>query len=165
MEGTIHEDSGAAIRDGIKSVNRQGACDEQLWPYDISQFTVQPPSSCYDVAAQHKTISYARVAQNVQLMKSCLASGYPFVYGFVVYESFESAQVAATGYVPMPLANEAILGGHAVLCVGYDDAKKVFICKNSWSDQWGDKGSFYIPYQYLINQNLASDFWTIRKIM
>ena len=98
-------------------------------------------------------------------MKSCLAEGYPFVFGFTVYESFESQKVAQTGVLNMPAAKEKAVGGHAVLAVGYDDASKRFIIRNSWGDQWGQKGYFTIPYQYLTTPNLADDFWTIRLVL
>jgi C1A family cysteine protease len=97
-------------------------------------------------------------------MKGCLASGYPFVYGFTVYESFESDEVAKTGAAPMPTAGEKVLGGHAVVAVGYDDASQRFISRNSWGTGWGMAGYFTIPYAYLTDGNLADDFWTIRLV-
>lgn len=164
MERTTNSDSGAMIRDGIKSVNRQGACAESLWPYDISQFAVRPPDSCFIAAQQHRTVAYQRVPQSLSQMKAVLASGYPFVFGFTVYESFESQEVAQTGKVPMPGHYEAVLGGHAVVAVGYDDVAQVFIVRNSWSAQWGDQGYCYMPYAYLLSHGLASDFWTIKTV-
>ena len=56
------------------------------------------------------------------------------------------------------------IGGHAVVGVGYDDAKQWFIVRNSWGGQWGMKGYFTLPYAYLTDENLASDFWTIRVV-
>ena len=97
-------------------------------------------------------------------LKSCLASGYPFVFGFTVYESFESAQVAKAGHASLPKSNEPSIGGHAVMCVGYDDAKQWLIIRNSWGGQWGMKGCFTLPYSYLTDANLADDFWTIRVV-
>lgn len=164
MEGTVNSDSGAQIRDGIKSVGTQGDCPETEWPYDISQFAVKPPQSCYDDALQHKALNYKSVTQNLADMKGCLAEGYPFVYGFVVYESFESATVAKTGDVPMPSSSEQVIGGHAVVAVGYDDDDSLFICRNSWADTWGDAGYFYMPYAYLLDDNLSDDMWTIRLV-
>ncbi len=166
MEGTVSSDSGAMIRDGIKSVARQGACPEEMWPYVIANFTEKPPARCYDVAAQNKVKSYQRLPQNLTFMKACLASGYPFVFGFTVYESFESPEVAQTGVAPMPSPTEQVLGGHAVLAVGYDDATQRFIVRNSWGEGWGQKGYFTMPYAYLTqaHPSLASDFWTIRLV-
>ena len=92
-------------------------------------------------------------------MKGCLASGYPFVFGFTVYESFESDQVAQTGHVPMPQAGEQVVGGHAVLAVGYDDSNQWFIVRNSWGPNWGMQGYFTMPYLYLLDPNLSGDFW------
>jgi C1A family cysteine protease len=97
-------------------------------------------------------------------MQGCLASGYPFVFGFTVYESFESNAVAQTGDMPMPKSGEKVVGGHAVLAVGFDNEDRVFIVRNSWGDGWGDAGYFYIPYAYLLDDNLADDLWTIRLV-
>ncbi|WP_122445831.1 C1 family peptidase [Pseudomonas viridiflava] len=164
IEHTVESDSGAMIRHGIKSVAEQGDCDEAEWPYDITKFTVKPTKSCYAHAKRYKAVSYQKVAQNLNQMKGCLAAGYPFVIGFGVYESLESAEVAKTGIVPMPAPNEKLLGGHCVLAVGYDDAKQVFIMRNSWGVKWGMHGYFTMPYSYLMDSNLASDFWTIRIV-
>jgi C1A family cysteine protease len=95
-------------------------------------------------------------------MRSCLAEGFPFVFGFTVYASFESAKVANTGVVPMPVLAEKVLGGHAVLAVGYNDKQKRFLVRNSWGTGWGMSGYFTIPYAYLTDSNLADDMWTIR---
>jgi C1A family cysteine protease len=164
IEHTVDSDSGAMLRDGIKSVAQQGACPEEEWPYDIAQFQQKPDTSCYEDALQHKVKLYQRVAQNLNQMKGCLASGYPFVVGFSVYESFETPQVAQTGHVPLPQSTEQQIGGHAVVAVGYDDANQWFICRNSWGTNWGMNGYFTMPYAYLTNSDLSSDFWTIRLV-
>jgi C1A family cysteine protease len=164
MINTVNSDSGAYIRDGIKSVSKKGACPETTWPYDIEQFTVKPPPAAYKEARKYKVLSYQRLAQNLQQMKGCIASGFPFVFGFTVYDSFMTNAVAANGKVPMPGPSESVQGGHAVLAVGYDDTTQEFICRNSWSAGWGDKGYFYMPYAYLSNNSYADDFWTIRLV-
>jgi C1A family cysteine protease len=164
IEGTIDQDSGAQIRDGIKSVANLGVCPENEWPYDINEFTNKPSQKCFDDALKTKAESYSRVIRTLNQMKGCLASGYPFVFGFTVYESFESQEVARTGVVPLPSADEQVLGGHAVLAVGYDDSQSRFIVRNSWGDSWGVKGYFTMPYSYLLDENLSDDFWTIRIV-
>ncbi|MDQ0259443.1 C1 family peptidase [Sinomonas atrocyanea] len=163
-EHTVASDAGAQIRDGIKSVAAQGACPETEWPYDIGQFAAKPGEQCYIDAKQHRAIAYQRVARSIAQMQGCLAAGYPFVYGFTVYESFEGPEVAHTGVVPMPAPNEQVLGGHAVLAVGYDNATQCFRVRNSWGDGWGQAGYFTMPYQYLLSTGLASDFWTVRTV-
>ena len=164
IEHSVHSDAGAQIRDGIRSVGKTGFCPESMWPYDISKFTDQPPKKCYDEALTDKAVSYQRLVQNINQMKGCLASGFPFVFGFTVYASFESEQVKKTGTVPMPQTKEELLGGHCVVAVGYDDQQQRFLIRNSWGAQWGDNGYCTMPYAYLSDQNLSSDFWTIRLV-
>lgn len=161
MEGTISEDSGAMIRDGIKTLVKLGACLEKNWPYNIAKFTQKPPAPCYKQASDHQVTSYHRIL-SLQEMRQCLAEGYPFVFGFSVYESFESPQVAKTGKLNLPKPGEKQIGGHAVCAVGYDDAAKRVLVRNSWGASWGMKGYFTMPYDYISNTNLADDFWTIR---
>ena len=96
-------------------------------------------------------------------MKSCLAGGYPFIFGIDVYSSFESDQANQTGVIPMPTPDDQLLGGHALVCVGYDDSKQYFIFRNSWSSAWGDMGYGYLPYEYMTDTNLCSDLWIIQK--
>lgn len=165
IEGTVNQDSGAMIRDGVKSISKLGDCPESMWPYDITKFTQKPPSTCYTQAKKYKAVSYQKLIQDLNQFKGCLAGGYPFVFGFSVYESFESPEVAKTGHAPMPAPNEKALGGHAVLAVGYDDANQWFLVRNSWGGNWGMNGYFTLPYTYLINNGLASDFWTVRVIL
>jgi C1A family cysteine protease len=164
MEHTVNTDAGAQIRDGVKSVNKQGVCPETMLPYDISKFAAKPSATCYKEALKHQVLSYQRVQQTTDQMKACLAEGYPFVFGFTVYDSFESSTVAKTGKVNMPKKNEGVIGGHAVMAVGYDDKTKRFIVRNSWGTSWGLKGYFTMPYQYLTDANLSDDFWTIRIV-
>ena len=161
IEGTINEDSGAMIRDGVKSLVKLGACTEKLWPYKIKKFAAKPPAKCYQEANKHKVTSYHRII-GLQQMRQCLAEGYPFVFGFSVYESFESPEMAKSGHLSFPTPDERQLGGHAVMAVGYDDQAKTMLIRNSWGPDWGINGYFTMPYDYINNHNLADDFWTLR---
>lgn len=175
MEHDVDSDGGAQIRDGIKSVAKQGVCPETMWPYSDQNtgkekgaeylFQTKPSPPCYAAAKKNMVKLYQRLTPILNTLKGCLASGYPFVLGITVYESFEGEAVAKTGIVPMPKPKEKTVGGHAVLAVGYDDAKQQFIVRNSWGPKWGLKGYFMIPYGYLTNSNLADDFWTIRTVL
>ena len=164
IEHTVASDAGAQIRDGIKVVVKIGAPVETDWPYVIAKFADRPPQKAFVDARKNIVTSYQRVSQNLRQMQGCLASGFPFVFGFTVYDGFESDQVAQTGIVPMPKPGESALGGHAVMAVGYDDSTQRFIVRNSWGAVWGQKGYFEMPYAYLTDSNLSDDLWTIRVV-
>lgn len=164
IEGTINEDAGASLSDGVYTLQKYGVCQENEWEYDISKFAVCPPPKCYASALNHQALQVKNIENDIYSMKNALAQGYPFVVGILIYKSFESIEVAKTGMVPMPSHNEELLGGHAVVCVGYDDERKLWIMRNSWGIDWGDNGYFYLPYLYLLDSSLASDLWNIIKI-
>jgi C1A family cysteine protease len=164
LEGTVNYDSGAYIRDGIKVCYTYGAPVESLWPYNINKFRTLPPSTAMQDAAKRKVTSYQRVADFNGVIDA-LASGYPVVVGFTVYSSFESNSVAKTGVMPYPnISTERVLGGHAVLIVGYNKNRNVFIVRNSWGTGWGDGGYFYMPFQVIQNTSMSSDFWIIKSL-
>lgn len=164
IEHTVPQDSGAQVRDGIKSVGKLGAPPETDWPYDITKFADMPPATAYADARQDLVSSYSRVLQNITQMQGCLAAGYPFVLGFTVYTSFESSEVAQTGVLNMPGTGESVVGGHCVLAVGYDSSARTFLIRNSWGPKWGKKGYFTMPFEYLLDSQLSSDFWTLRSV-
>lgn len=178
MEHDVGFDKGAQIRDGIKSVNKIGVCPETEWTYDDTaaeydggpwpagaKAATRPSPACYKDAAKYKAVSYQRLIQNLSQLRGCLAQGFPFVFGFTVYSSFfDPATQKQRVVTPLPSGNEDVLGGHAVLAVGYDDAKLLFTCRNSWGTDEGEGGYFYMPYSYLTDPQLAADFWVIRTI-
>jgi len=166
MEGTINQDAGAQISDGVKALAKEGVCTEAIWPYAVHRFAKKPTAAAYADATHRKITAYARVDRSNGMagIKQALASGYPVVFGFTVFESFESEEVAQTGVVPMPNVNsEQCMGGHAVLMVGYDDATQRVLVRNSWGASWGQGGYFTLPYDYVTSQTLANDFWTLTK--
>lgn len=160
MEGTISSDAGAYIRDGMKVLQTIGCAPEADFPYDVSKFAETPSAKAEANAKSFKISEYHRVT-SFAVLQSALASEYPVVLGISVYDSFESADVARTGMVPLPKHGEALLGGHAVLAVGY---KKIngtvyIIVRNSWGTGWGDQGYFYLP-QSFFDKGYVSDMWT-----
>lgn len=163
LEGTTKEDSGAYIRDGVKVLAQKGVSTEALCPYNVAKFKNKPASKAYTDAKKRKIAEYIRITTGLQGIKENVAAGYPVAFGFTVYSSFMTQHVADTGIMPMPAKNEAVEGGHAVLVVGYDDAKNAVLVRNSWGPDWGLKGYFWMPYAYISNANLCDDFWTIRK--
>jgi C1A family cysteine protease len=146
MEDSVTSDSGAMIRDGIKSVAKLGVCPEQLWPYSDgpTKFKRKPSPRCYTEALNHQLVQYQRCSSPLAIQQA-LAAGFPVVGGFTVYESFESDSAAKTGIIPTPAPGEQVLGGHAILIVGYNKTTSQWIVRNSWGVDWGDKGYCYMP--------------------
>ena len=171
LEGSVRFDAGAYIRDGIKVCYTKGAPIESLWPYVENKFATKPAPAAYTDALKRKVTGYQRCA-DFTAVKNALAAGNPVVMGFTVYESFEGTVNNTTGMMPYPDVNtEQVLGGHAVAIVGYDDNMPVagrangrFICRNSWSAGWGDRGYFYMPYDVIKNTQMSNDFWLISAV-
>jgi C1A family cysteine protease len=161
LGGTIGEDSGVCIRDVMTAIHTYGVCDEMLLPYNVNKYKLKPSNSCIRAATPHtRDFKYLSVDATLLNIKQCLNLGFPIVFGMDVYESFETDHVSKTGIVPMPNeATEDFLGGHVATMYGYDDTKKQFIVMNSWGSGWGDKGFFYLPYDYL---KYMSDLWTMK---
>lgn len=185
-EGTIAQDSGAQIRDGIKVCAKFGVAQEPLWPYAIDQFAVKPPVAAYDDGAAHQITRYTRIDASPEGVAASLATGRPVVFGFQVFSSFESPAVAETGQVPMPAHGEAILGGHCVCATGYrlsadghvrgglaglidrllgrpPELDGWLLCDNSWGPDWGIGGRFWLPFAFF-RKGLAFDAWTVDAV-
>ncbi|GAC1335983.1 MAG: C1 family peptidase [Candidatus Dormibacteria bacterium] len=164
IEHCVEADHGAMPRDGIKVVADLGAPPEIDWPYDIDRFAERPPQRAYRDARRHRVSRYERIPRDLDHMKGCLASGFPFVFGFAVYEGFEGPEVRRSGRLAMPASRERLIGGHAVLAVGYIERQRRFLARNSWGPAFGMGGYFSIPYDYLLERRLSADFWTIRLV-
>lgn len=162
VEGTVDEDEGATIRTGMKVLHKIGVCPESLHPYEIDKFKEKPSEKADQEASSYRIDAYRRIV-GLNGLKMALADGKPVVIGFHVYESFESEEVARTGKIPVPnVCREELLGGHAVLAVGYRDGwlgKGEVIIRNSWGSEWGDDGYCYFPYK-MFDKNIVFDMWT-----
>jgi C1A family cysteine protease len=163
LENRERWDDGVYIRDAVKAVAIHGDCPESLWPYVEKKYATRPPKKCYERALRYRAVKYYRLHRNLADMQSCLASGYPFVFGFLAHERFGST-AKKTGVLEMPSPREGVIGSHAVLAVGYEESQRRFIVRNSWGPNFGLKGYFTMPYGYLMKEDLSADFWTIRVV-
>ncbi len=165
LEGSpANQDTGAFGRDGFKVCKTVGVPLESDWPYVVNQFDDEPPATLTDEAAAHKISNYRAVPRNLDSMKAVFSNRQTIAFGFTVYDSFESAAVAKTGIVPMPSRGEKVVGGHEVLAVGYlRDEPNYALVRNSWGADWALGGYFLMPWSYILDANLASDFRTIRR--
>lgn len=165
IEGDPNQDNGAVAADGVHSLMQFGAATESAWPFSEQALLACPAPNVYQDAVNRKITAAANVPQDIDSIKRTLFSGYPIGVGIQLYQSFESDTVAANGIVSMPVSNENCLGGHYVVIVGYDTTGAIPMAqmRNSWGASWGQQGYFWIPFDYLLNPNLAEDFWVVNK--
>jgi C1A family cysteine protease len=160
FEGDPTQDAGAQMRTAAKMLNNVGTCLLSEDPYNISAFGVAPNPAQIAAALTYKSGSYHRINGGLEEMKSVLASGYTFILGMNVFESFEDDYTARTGIMLIPNINtEKCMGGHAVHVCGYNSLKQVLIIANSWNTTWGNNGYFYMPYSVASNTSLVTDCW------
>lgn len=159
LEGTINSDAGAQIRDVIKTMATKGVAHESNWPYDEANWAMQPPANVYADAETYKALLYTPVNVDTNAVMKALAAGHPVVVGLSLYESFDAAYVG--GVVPMPIAGEDTVGGHCMYVVGYGQKPGYFTVRNSWGEDWGDKGDCYIPMGYLASPKYGADYWIV----
>lgn len=162
LDGTDpNEDSGTYIRTAMKSLATYGVCTENIWPYDTAKYNVKPDAKSQADGLIRQILRYYRTPTLIHT-KMSLSAGYPVVFGFSVPETLFLEETSETGIVQFPTKDTAMVGGHAVLAVGYDERKQLLKFQNSWGNTWGDKGYGYLPYKF-VTDGLADDFWTVRQ--
>lgn len=178
--GGFKGDSGAFLRTAMGAMTLFGVPPAQYWRYDEAKFDVEPPAFCYAFAQNYQALTYYRLdppgtdpATLVDNIKGHLASQLPAMFGFTCFSSLDLPGTGQTGEIPYPKPHEEVVGGHAILAVGYDNSKKIkqpggpettgaFLIRNSWSTDWGMDGYGWLPYRYVEDQ-LADDWWVLLK--
>lgn len=162
LDNDIKLDQGSTISQGINALTKFGLCKESSWQYDTTKLTEKPIQECYLEAKNNEVIVASHLTPNELAIKNCLAGDNVIVLGITVYDSFE--RIDSTGIVPMPNSNDTVLGGHAIVIVGYDNQKRLWKCLNSWGTTFGNNGFFYLPFEYITDKYLVSDIWIINKV-
>lgn len=173
-------DTGAFLRTTMEAMVLFGLPPEEYWPYVVSNFDIEPSAFLYSFGQSYQALNYYRldppgIARSalLQSIKTNLASGLPAMFGFTVYSSYTQASAANKGAIPYPVAGEKIVGGHAIMAVGYSDTLQIknastgavattgaLLIRNSWGTGWGDAGYGWLPYAYVLG-GLASDWWAL----
>lgn len=174
----LQGDTGAYLRSTMAALTLFGVPPEKYMPYNIQDYDKEPTAFCYSFAQNYQAIQYVRLdpinvtGENLlNTIKVNLAASLPSIFGFTVYNSIYDAD---KGKIPYPSSGDSILGGHAVMAVGYDDSMIItntgdnvqttgaLLIRNSWGTGWGDAGYGFLPYNYVLN-GLAVDWWTLLK--
>lgn len=172
-------DTGAYLRTTMQALVLFGVPPEEYYPYVVDDFDLEPPAFTYSFAQSYQALQYLRLDPLqteaevlLERIKTNLAAGLPSIFGFTVYNSIQDS--AGTGLIPYPCKGEQVMGGHAVMAVGYDDKKEIkntackkkttgaILIRNSWGTTWGDEGYGWLPYEY-VTKGLATDWWTLIK--
>jgi C1A family cysteine protease len=158
-DGYFPYDDGAMPRTGCQILTAKGCCEASLYPYVAGKFTA-PTAEQSQNACKYKVGAYHRIG-NLADFLSCLAdpTPWPVLVGFEIYESFMTQEVADTGVMPIPKPGEQQQGGHEVLCLGYDLAKQTALIQNSWGDDWGQRGYFWMPFEVIASPD--TDLWMV----
>ena len=159
----IDQDTGITIRGGLKAVSKYAACSEIWWPYIIRNFKIKPPDACIQAAAQHLNgFAYYSIPRNLTQIKQAIYNGLPVILGIQIYDSLEADETLQTGVIPIPnIQTEKSYGAHCVALYSYDDTTRTFGMMNSWGTAVGQQGWFQLSYDFVMNPDLATDFWTI----
>lgn len=170
-EKTVLTDAGAFGRNGFKVLRKTGAPSEECWPYDIERFTECPPEEAFKEALENRIKHYTHpgLGQRVtkldrkEAFQRVLGNRQTIAFGFAVHQSFEEAW-EEEGVMPTPEAGEAVLGGHEVLLIGYTaDYPEHALCRNSWGEDWGLGGYFYMPWSFLCDPAYCGDWRSIYR--
>jgi C1A family cysteine protease len=173
-------DSGAFLRTTMGAMVLFGVPPEEFWPYNISDYEIEPTAFCYAYGKNYQALNYYRLdpsgTKKTELLtriKTNIAAGLPSMFGFTVYDSY--TQAGKTGKIPFPASTDRVAGGHAIVAAGYDDGMKIkntakgsketvgaLLIRNSWGTRWGDGGYGWLPYEYVLS-GLAVDWWSLLK--
>lgn len=163
LAGMEKEDAGLLCHHATASIMAYGACEEKVWPYKVDKFDKAPPKDSYENARMFEATQYARLGSSEEA-KVSLSQGMPIVFGFDIPRSYYSAAATTGRMQAVGSFDREPMSGHAMLIVGYDDNDGTWLARNSWGEDFGEKGYCRIPYE-LANRYVWNDeLWAIGSL-
>jgi C1A family cysteine protease len=163
-------DTGVPLRATLKALTRFGVPPREYCPDDPSRFDDEPQPFLFAYARDYQSLLYLRLdavsslpEEILLVLKAFVAAGLPVAFGFPVFDS-----LGCHPDIPFPSCFDALVGGQAVVALGYDDSRRIrsergaLRVRNSWGPEWGENGYGWLPYRYVIDR-LACDFWTLLR--
>jgi C1A family cysteine protease len=156
----VSQDSGSTTTYALKALATFGAAPEADDPYDIANFKKAPPAKAVADARAHLVAKYEAVPHSEAAIKSALNAGRLVVFGMACYDSLEYDETTKTGVIPMPKRGEGVIGGHELVFAGWR-RDGLLIVANSWSEQAGDHGYYYMQPRMAFSGGFISDIKVI----
>lgn len=122
----------------LDAAKSKGIVDEGCFPYAPGD---QACNLCSDAAQRTVKIKSWTSLRDQAAMKEWIATKGPAIACFTVYEDFYAYRSGIYHHV-----SGRQLGGHCVAGIGYSEADRCWIMRNSWGPGWGEGGYFRIGY-------------------
>jgi C1A family cysteine protease len=136
--------SGTSISATLNLLRDTGSVPIDEFAFDGGWCGRQPTAAEVERAKQFRIKSWAAFdATDVDKVRQQLARGVPVIFGTRSTRKLGALRGDAV------LEEDDVPGeGHAMVAVGYDDAKRAFLIQNSFGQSWGNKGLGWIGYEY-----------------
>ena len=156
------EDNGATLKSVFTAINTYHYIDEVKYPYEIEKVDSIPPSEVFiEALTVNKIVCYRQMMPCRASLKYILYKmQQPILCGIMVYSNFIRL-TKEDDILKLPSPSDELLGGHAVCIIAFDDETDTFEILNSHGSKFANDGYFRIKSEYLLNKEMAFEFYTV----
>lgn len=154
------KDEGSCVEFALDVCRKYGVCNSKVWANE-EPFYKRPSKEAFENGLYGKEITTYYQVKNLSQIKKAIYNGYPVVIAVAwVFKDYDENFVMNT---PTKKEIDKCTSGHAIVVVGYDDDKKLFEIRNSWSDKWANKGYAFISYDVMKKVIWFEDSYAVVK--